>query len=51
MKLGQESMPRVGPSGRNLEHYLKTHVYIYMYTVHVQVYLIITPLIITRISI
>ena len=33
MKLGPGSMPRVGPSGQNLEHYLKTHVYIYMYTV------------------
>ena len=28
-KLGTGSMPRVGSSGQNLEHYLKTYVYIY----------------------
>ena len=30
MKLGTGSMRRVGSRGQNLEHYLKTHVYIYM---------------------
>ena len=30
MKLGPGPMPRVGSSGQNLEHYLKTHVNIDM---------------------
>ena len=30
MKLGTGFMPRVGSSGQNLEHYLKTHVYIHV---------------------
>ena len=40
MKLGPGSMPSVGSSGQNLEveHYLKTHVYIDMLFIIMQVF-------------